>query len=82
MLVVCDTAGSEDFSSLRPLSYPDADVFIICYSVDQIDSLRSIREKWIPEVRNYRVKQTFIICLIRCILILIESNALLNKCAP
>ncbi|KAI1727217.1 ras family domain-containing protein [Ditylenchus destructor] len=53
MLVVCDTAGSEDFSSLRPLSYPDADVFIICYSVDQIDSLRSIREKWIPEVKHF-----------------------------
>lgn len=50
MVTVCDTAGEEDFSSLRPLSYPDADVFIVCYSVDQPDSLKHIIEKWVPEV--------------------------------
>ncbi|KAH7693155.1 rho-related GTP-binding protein RhoC-like protein, partial [Aphelenchoides avenae] len=53
VVTVCDTAGEEDFSSLRPLSYPDADVFIVCYSVDQPDSLKHITEKWVPEIKHF-----------------------------
>uniref|UniRef100_A0AC35GN55 Rho GTPase n=1 Tax=Panagrolaimus sp. PS1159 TaxID=55785 RepID=A0AC35GN55_9BILA len=53
IVTVCDTAGEEDFNQLRPLSYPDADVFIVCYSVERPDSVKRIREKWIPEIRHY-----------------------------
>ena len=27
-----DTAGQEDYDRLRPLSYPQTDVFLICYN--------------------------------------------------
>uniref|UniRef100_A0A7E4UWA9 Rho-related GTP-binding protein RhoU n=1 Tax=Panagrellus redivivus TaxID=6233 RepID=A0A7E4UWA9_PANRE len=53
MLTVCDTAGEEEFNSLRPLSYPDADVFIVCYSVERAESMKHIRERWIPEIRHF-----------------------------
>ena len=28
-----DTSGREDYDRLRPLSYPQTDVFLICFSV-------------------------------------------------
>uniref|UniRef100_A0A0R3RPV5 Ras-like GTP-binding protein Rho1 n=1 Tax=Elaeophora elaphi TaxID=1147741 RepID=A0A0R3RPV5_9BILA len=53
MLTVCDTAGEDDYNNLRPLSYPDTDVFIVCYSVERPESLKSVEEKWIPEIRRF-----------------------------
>jgi len=48
-----DTAGQEDYDRLRPLSYPQTDVFLICYSVSNPVSLRNVRTKWIPEVQHH-----------------------------
>ena len=47
-----DTIGCdcEVYNRLRPLSYPHADVFLICYSVSSVESLEHVRSKWIPEV--------------------------------
>ncbi|VDN83078.1 unnamed protein product [Brugia pahangi] len=53
VLTVCDTAGEDDYNTLRPLSYPDADLFIVCYSVERPESLKSVAEKWIPEIRRF-----------------------------
>lgn len=53
ILTVCDTAGEDDYNTLRPLSYPDTDVFIVCYSVERPQSLKSVQEKWIPEIRRF-----------------------------
>ena len=39
------TAGQEDYDRLRPLSYPDTNVILICFSIDDPDSLNSVREK-------------------------------------
>jgi len=52
-LSLWDTAGQEDYDRLRPLSYPDADVVLICFSVDNPDSLTNITEKWWPEVCHF-----------------------------
>lgn len=52
-LALWDTAGQEDYDRLRPLSYPDTDVVLICYSIDSIDSLANIEEKWYPEVKHF-----------------------------
>ncbi|XP_077443921.1 ras-like GTP-binding protein RHO [Stigmatopora argus] len=52
-LVLWDTAGQEDYDRLRPLSYPDTDVILMCFSVDSPDSLENIPEKWVPEVKHF-----------------------------
>lgn len=38
-----DTAGQEDYDRLRPLSYPQTDVFLICFSVVSPSSVSSSR---------------------------------------
>lgn len=49
-MALWDTAGQEDYDRLRPLSYPDTDVILMCFSIDSPDSLENIPEKWTPEV--------------------------------
>ena len=41
-----DTAGQEDYDRLRPLSYPNTDVFIIAFSIVNPTSLSNAFEKW------------------------------------
>jgi len=48
-----DTAGQEDYDRLRPLSYPQTDVFIICYSVVSPASYENVRAKWYTEVNHH-----------------------------
>ncbi|KAG9264910.1 rho-related GTP-binding protein RhoG-like, partial [Astyanax mexicanus] len=48
-----DTAGQEDYDRLRPLSYPQTDIAIICFSICSPASYEDVRQKWIPEVSKY-----------------------------
>ena len=48
-----DTAGQEDYDRLRPLSYPQSDVFLICFSVVQPESFQNVKSKWFPEVSHH-----------------------------
>ncbi|BFZ10725.1 hypothetical protein BsWGS_13764 [Bradybaena similaris] len=52
-LALWDTAGQEDYDRLRPLSYPDTHVILMCFSIDCPDSLQNITEKWTPEVKHF-----------------------------
>lgn len=47
-----DTPGQDDFDTLRPLVYPNTDVFLLCFSVVSPSSFANIREKWIPEIKK------------------------------
>ncbi len=48
-----DTAGQEDYDNLRHLSYPNTDVFLVCFSVVAPSSLENVRQKWASEVKRY-----------------------------
>lgn len=45
--------GQEDYDRLRPLSYPQTDVFLVCFSVTSPASFENVREKWFPEVFHH-----------------------------
>jgi GTPase SAR1 family protein len=46
---------------LRPLSYPNTDIFLICHSLAHPVSYKNIFEKWIPEVQKHCPNTPFII---------------------
>jgi len=53
LLHLWDTAGQEEYDRLRPLSYPGADVVLLCFSTVSQASYDAIRDKWAPEVNHY-----------------------------
>lgn len=48
-----DTAGQEDYDRLRPLSYPQTDVFLICFSIASPSSFENVTSKWYPEIKHH-----------------------------
>jgi len=57
-----DTAGQEDYDRLRPLSYPQTDVFVLCFSVISPTSYTNITNKWMPEIRHHCPDTPVILC--------------------
>jgi Ras family protein A len=52
-LALYDTAGQEAYARLRPLSYTDTNIVLICFSVDSPTSYANVIEEWNPEVRHF-----------------------------
>lgn len=40
-----DTAGQEEYDRLRPLSYPESDVLLVCFAIDYPTSLDNVMDK-------------------------------------
>ncbi len=56
-----DTAGQEEYDRLRPLSYTQTDIFLICFSVVEPSSYSNVKSKWIPEIRHHTPKDTLVL---------------------
>lgn len=52
-LALWDTAGQEEYDRLRPLSYPNVDVLLICFALDNLISLQNVKDNWFPEVSHF-----------------------------
>lgn len=61
-----DTAGQEDYDRLRPLSYPQTDVFLVCFSLTSRSSFENIKDKWVPEITHHCPRVPFIIVGTQC----------------
>ncbi|KAK1347861.1 small Ras GTP-binding protein [Hamiltosporidium tvaerminnensis] len=46
-----DTAGQEDYNRIITLTYPDTDLLIICFSIDDRNSFEAVKNKWMPELK-------------------------------
>ncbi|KAJ5074452.1 hypothetical protein M0811_01083 [Anaeramoeba ignava] len=56
-----DTAAQEEYDRLRPLSYPQTDIFLLCFSIVSNTSLDNLKLKWIPEINQYCPNAPFIL---------------------
>jgi small GTP-binding protein len=52
-LELYDTAGQEEYDRLRPLSYANADIFLVCFSVVNWNSYQNVKNKWHPELCHF-----------------------------
>ena len=53
ILRVFEQAGLVDYDRMRPLYYPETDVFLIAFSVDRKVSYENVRLKWLPEIKHH-----------------------------
>jgi len=56
-----DTAGQEEYDRLRPLSYANANVFLLCFSVISPVSFENVTAKWYPELMHFCPDVPFIL---------------------
>lgn len=60
-LALWDTAGQEEYDRLRSLSYPETNVLIVCFAIDNIQSMSNVVERWLPEIDLYCPHVPFIL---------------------
>ncbi|ORY51386.1 ras-like GTP-binding protein Rho1-like protein [Rhizoclosmatium globosum] len=53
LLALVDTVSDEAYDHVRPLMFQDATIFLVCYSVDNLDSLQNVRSKYVQEMRQF-----------------------------
>lgn len=60
VLTIWDTSGQNGFETMRPLSYRDTDLFLLCYSINHRKELENVETKWLKEVKNYSPSSSYI----------------------
>lgn len=62
-VTLCDTAGQNttNASALRELCYPGSDVFLVCFSVVNPETFRSVQTNWIPTLTKQHRNATVIL---------------------
>ena len=60
-LLLFDTAGQEDYETLRKIAYVDTDIILLCFNVTDTVSFKNIEIKWAPEIRQVNKSATIIL---------------------
>jgi Ras-related C3 botulinum toxin substrate 1 len=55
-----DCAGQEDYKDMRKLSYPNTDVFVLCYSCISPASYNNL-DRWVQEIKEYEPNARIVI---------------------
>ncbi|KDR84513.1 hypothetical protein GALMADRAFT_262746 [Galerina marginata CBS 339.88] len=77
-LGIWDTAGQPEYDRLRPLAYPQTDVYLICFSLLSPESYDHVRTKWYPEISHFG-PSTAAFLLIGTKLDLRDSSAIIDE---
>lgn len=62
-LSLWDTAGQEEYDRLRPLCYPETDVILACFAIDQIQSFENVKDR-VTYIKSKRQRQVLICILV------------------
>jgi len=60
-MILWDTAGQEDYQTLRTTMYRNTDIFLLCFSTVHMDSFDNLKHKWIQELKANAPDTTFIL---------------------
>jgi small GTP-binding protein len=60
-MILWDTAGQEDYQTLRTTMYKNTDIFLLCFSTVHMDSFDNLKHKWIQELRANAAETPFIL---------------------
>lgn len=52
-LQLWSTFNQENYKKLRPLTYPQTDIFLICFSLVHPNTLENVENMWLPEIKEY-----------------------------
>lgn len=64
-LALWDTAGQDDYDTIRPLSYRETDIVIICYTIENRKNISNIENKWLLEIKNYCPNAAFFLVALK-----------------
>lgn len=59
---IWDTSGAAAYDKVRPLTYQDARVLLLCFQIPCPNSLDNIVNKWYPEIRQHCPNIPVILC--------------------
>ncbi|OWF45464.1 cdc42 homolog [Mizuhopecten yessoensis] len=56
-----DTIGSDEYRRIRELFTVGTDIFLVCFSVTEPDTLTNVKQNWLSEIKILAPKATFVL---------------------
>ena len=76
-LSLIDTSGAKEYERLRPLSYVDTSLSLICFSIDEPESILHVFATWGPEIAHFTGRNPVI--LVACKIDLRDDPETISK---